>query len=406
MKLRYRYANQAVGLFVVIAVALTIALVVFMGANQRWFRRNYDYHARFTTAKDVSVGMAVTFRGFTIGRVTLITLTEENEVDVTFSVQEEYIDKVTRDSLIQVVTSPLGGGQILFHQGREPTPPLPENTYIPTFDSKQGLRLREENRVIILRDADPIAQIIGQVDPILLNADRLLANLASLSDEIRLTLRGEAGGPVARTLEGVEGSVQELQQTVVRVNALIDDTAGQIERLVVQVESMLEGLGGVYARIDGVFEEVDGVFAGIDGVFGNIDDLFGDVAGITHNIEATTASFVDPTGLVTRLLDPKGSIATFLDDDNQLYDQVSETVASLDRSIIDLQLSLDEISEFATYLNAARPQISTLLEVGRQTLASGQEVLEGVRNNPLLRGGIPERRDQPTTFQGSRDEEF
>ena len=31
---------------------------------------------------------------------------------------------------------------------------------------------------------------------------------------------------------------------------------------------------------------------------------------------------------------------------------------------------------------------------------------EALKNNPLLRGGVPEKEEQPTTFKGYRDEEF
>jgi phospholipid/cholesterol/gamma-HCH transport system substrate-binding protein len=364
MKLRYKFANQVVGVFVIVAVALTVTLIILMGANQRWFRRNYEYYARFDTAKDLSVGMAITFRGFTIGRVTDIELTQENEVHVSFTVQEEYIDKVTRDSLIQVASSPLGGGEILFHQGREQTAPLPEGTEIPIYSSKQGLRLREENRAIVLRDADPIGQALSQLDPILANVDRVLLNVAGLTEEIELTLRGQTSGPVGDVLVGLERSAAEVQRTIVRVNDVIADTAVRVDAVLARAET------------------------------------------IASNLEETSVALRDPTGLVPTLLDPKGSVATLLDDDNRLYEQVQTIVGSLQESIDGLRASIAEISEFTGYLNTAQPQISSLLEEGRQTLDSGQDVLESLRNNPLLRGGIPDAREQPTTFRSVRDEEF
>ncbi len=364
MKLRYRYANQVVGIFVIVAVGLAVTLIVLLGVNQRWFRRNYEYYARLDTAKDVSVGMSITFRGFTIGRVRDITLTETNDVHVRFTIQDEYIDKVTRDSLIQIVANPLGGGQILLHQGRQPTEPLAEGSQIPTHDSKQGLRLREENRVIILRDTDPIAQALGQLDPILTNVDRALLNVVGLTEEIDLALRGESVGPIGAALTSFEHAVAELQQTVVRVNRVIDDTTGQV------------------------------------------DVLLGDVQLIAANLEQTSAALANPTGLVKTLLDPQGSIATLLDDDNRLFDDILLIIASLERSIARLDDSLLQVAGFTAYLNTAQPQIMSLLEEGRQTISTGNAVLQGIRNNPLIRGGIPEAREQPTTFRGVRDEEF
>ncbi len=364
MKLRYRYANQVVGIFVVVAVVLTVALIVLMGANQRWFRRNYEYHARFDTAKDVAVGMSITFRGFTIGQVRSIQLTERNDVHVVFTIHEEYVDKVTRDSLIQVVTNPLGGGQILFHQGREHTEPLPEGSRILTHDSREGMRLIEEGRVIILRDADPIAQAISQIDPILASIDRILVSVVGLTDEIDLAVRGQSTGPIGETIAGFERTMGDLQQTVISANRMIADTAAHMSA------------------------------------------VLGDVQLIAANLERTSAALADPTGLVKTLIDPRGSFATLLDDENRLYDEIMQVISSLDQSIGTLDASLNEIGQFTEYLNTAQPQIMSLLEEGRQTITAGQDVLQGLRNNPLIRGGIPEPREQPTTFRSVRDEDF
>ncbi len=364
MKLRYRFANQVVGIFVILALAVTVALIVLMGANQRWFKKNYYYHAQFTTANSLSVGMDITFRGFTIGKVTAITLTQSNDVDVEFYVQEEDIDKVRENSLIQLVSSPIGGGQLVFHQGAVPTPPPPEGSLIPNFDSKQGFRLREENAVIVLRNTDPIAQALSQLDPILLNVDRVLGNLATLTDDLNAALRGDETMPLGGVLTSAEAAVAELQRTVLRVNGVIEDTTTEVNQ------------------------------------------LLGEVQGITENLQATTAELRDPTGLVTRLLDPKGSIATILNDDNALFNEVSGIIENLQTSIASLQGSIAQVEQFTEFLNTAQPQIAGILEEGRQTLDSGQDVIESLRNNPLLRGGIPEAQEQPSTFQSIRDEEF
>lgn len=366
MKLRYRLANQVVGVFVILALALTATLLVMMGINQRWFKKNFVYHTEFTTA-EASVGMPITFRGFTIGQVTDVTLNEENTVDVIFYIQEEYIDKVNRDSLIQLVSNPLGGGQLVLHQGTEPTAPPAEGATIPRYESKDGLRLRRANRVTVLRNDDPISTLLAQVDrvgPIIDNIDATLASVSGIAAQLENTLSGQGSGPIPSMLSSADEAVAQLQTAVARVNLLVADTS---------------------ARMDGVMASLEDISA---------------------NVEQTTAAIADPTGLIPRLLDPTGSIATFLNDDNQLYNQVQSVIGDLSRSIVNLQGSIAEIEGFTQYLNQTQPQISGLLEEGRQALDTGQEVLEGLRNNPLLRRGIPEAVDQPSTFQGIRDEEF
>ena len=117
------------------------------------------------------------------------------------------------------------------------------------------------------------------------------------------------------------------------------------------------------------------------------------------NVATLTDGMTDPTGLAKKLLDPKGSVATFLDDDNRLYDDISQAVADL-RDIV------AQLSEFTRFINSTQPQISGILEKGRDALDQGTDVLEAVKNNPLLRRGIPEPLEQPTTFRSFRDEDF
>lgn len=366
MKLRYRLANQVVGVFVIFALALTVTLLVLMGVNQRWFKKNFYYRTEFTTAV-VPVGTPITFRGFDIGKVTEVTLNDENVVDVTFFIQEEYIHKVNEYSLIELVSSPLGGGQLVLHQGSADTGPPVEGSLIPRLNSKQGVRYREENLVTVLQSDDPISSLLAQVDqvgPIVDKVDSTLTSIASIAAQLDSTLSGNGIGPINSMLASADSTVAQLQGAVARLNLLIGDTSSRIDEVMIDLE------------------------------------------GIAGNVEQTTAALADPTGLIPRLLDPQGSLATLLNDDNELYDEIVTIIGGLGTSMENLQGSIAEIEGFTQYLNQTQPQISGLLEEGRRTIDTGQEVLEGLRNNPLLRGGIPEAVDQPSTFQSVRDEDF
>ncbi|HUZ17218.1 MAG TPA: hypothetical protein VMV68_02450, partial [Spirochaetia bacterium] len=66
----------------------------------------------------------------------------------------------------------------------------------------------------------------------------------------------------------------------------------------------------------------------------------------------------------------------------------------------------NQLQAFVQYLNNTQPQISGILDQGRQTLVQGRDVLEGIRNNPLIRGGIPPTLNQPGTASGYRDGSF
>jgi phospholipid/cholesterol/gamma-HCH transport system substrate-binding protein len=344
-----------VGLFVVLAVTAAVLVVVLMGANQRWFASNYSYRSRFDTARGLAVDMAITFKGFEIGKVTDIELTEDNFVDVIFYVQDTYLDKVTDDSILQLTSSPIGlGGGLVFHQGARETPPLPEDSFIPSWGSPEGRRLREAGRVAVNREEDAVARLLENVNVVLATLDSTLTSVDG-------ALAGTAQGPMTDILLGI--------------NDLVTSLEASTEDLGRSVSTSVAGLG---RSISSTLAEIDAVVA---------------------NLEQTSAALADPTGIVPTLLDPKGSVATILDDDNRLFESIEATLASL-------QTSVSELASIVEFLNETTPQISGLLEEGRRTLDTGQDVLEGVKNNPLIRRGVPPAAEQPTTFQSIRDEEF
>lgn len=333
MKFRIRFANQVVGVFILAAIGFLVVILISIGANQRWFAKNYYYQSTFPSANGLDVGMPIQFKGFEIGKITEITLNDQNLVDAQFYIQDNYIDKVYEHSILQLVSNPLGlGGGLIFHQGREPSEPPPEGTTIPSWNTKEARVLIQENLVVVPRQDDQIAAILAQVEPVLGNVNRVLISLEQVMNQMSEAFAGTGGGPVAGILE----------QT---------------------------------------------------------DEALANITIITDNIAATTTELRDPRGMVPMLLGAEGSLETLLDDNNALYDQIEGILIGLNQTVGEVQ----EISEF---FNDSTPQLAGLLEEGRQAISTGQDVLVGLRNNPLLRGGIPDTLEQPTTVQSYRDAEF
>ncbi len=340
MKFRIRFAHQIVGIFVLLAILGIAAILILLGINQRWFAKDYYYWSTFNSAGGLSVGMPIRLKGFGIGKLSGISLTNDNMVEIEFFIMDTYYDKVLPNSVLELSSNPLGlGGGMFFHPGKGPAEPLPEFSYIPSMDLDVGKQLVEKGLVDRHTGEDPIGAVISSIGPILVQVDTTLLSIEEMVSSLNSSLKGEGPGPLSAVLNDLE------------------TTTGQI---------------------NSVLEDLDRVVA---------------------NVEELTGGMTDPTGLVKKLLDPKGTVATILDDDNQLYDEIVQSVEDLNRIIA-------ELGEFAAFMNTTQPQISGVLEKGRDTLDQGKDVLEAVKNNPLLRGGIPERLEQPTTFQGFRDEDF
>jgi len=337
MKFRIRFADQIVGLFILLAVLGLAGILILIGANQRWFAKNYHYYSRFNSAASLSVGQSIKLKGFEIGKVNTISLTPQNQVDIEFYIFDTYYEKVRPNSVLELAVNPLGiGGGLSFHPGKNNLSPLEELSFIPSLDLEQGKELVKKDLVDMPKGQDEIVAIMNKVGPIMDEVYSALASTNTLIASINDAITGHGEGPVAEMLA-------QLTVTTTKVS-----------------ESMYN------------------------------------VKGILANIEDITS---EPTGLVTRLLDPKGSIATLLDDDNVIFNQILIALEEVNAIIA-------QLSDFTKYVNSTQPQISGLLEKSKVALDEGKDVLEAVKNNPLLRGGITEKREQQTTFQSYRDEDF
>ncbi len=341
MKFRIRYAEQIVGLFVLIAILSLAAILIFMGINQRWFAKDYSFTSRFQSGEGLNRGMAIKLKGFTIGAVDAIELLEDNTVQIDFHIFDTYYDRVLPNSVLQLKSNPIGigGGGLVFYPGISDKPPLEEGSFIPSTDFPEGRMLMESGLVKKVDKEDAVSSVVNRIGPIL---DSTYATINALNETITTidnTLKGTQQGPLL-------------------------DVLLQTQRVMVQLHTTLEN-----------------------------------TSEITANLEKTSQQLAETQGLVKRLVDPQGSIAKLLDDDEELYTQIQSIIGELEKSAV-------ELSSFADYVNEQQPNITAILQEGRTTLQEGQDVMQGLKNNPLLRGGITEDYSTPSTFRGMRDGDY
>ena len=347
MKFRIKYADKIVGLFVVVAAVFLAAGIVMLGANQRWFSKDIRFVARFASAAGASPGTPIMMRGFQVGKVTKVRLNDENEVDAEFVIYDTYYPKVKEYSILEMVTSPIGlGTQLLFHPGKGDAIAAP-GTFIPLADSDEGKDLIERGLVDIPVKDDTITRLLAEVNPLIENVNKTVVTVNRTLTEVNRALAGQSSGP----------------------------------------------LGSIVADASGTMANVDKLTKGLSG---QTKELLDSVTAISRNVETLTR---DPTGLVPKLLDAKGSFKTILDDKNQLYD-------SINGSIGELQKTLTNVREITTSLNDEMPSIAVTLDQASGAITQAQDVLTGLRNNPLLRGGIPARMERQSQSMSMREGQF
>jgi phospholipid/cholesterol/gamma-HCH transport system substrate-binding protein len=271
---------------------------------------------------------------------------------------------------VEHATSPIGiGGGLFFHPGKAqnpPKPPLPEGAYIVSLDSDEGKDLVRRGLVEREGGDESIGALIANAGPILDNLNLVLLNVKGLTLALEDAIRGDRSNQLGALLGDVDSLVSSLDRIVTG-----RDT------------------GPAGAILSNVKNSTDTLTYAIDRTAAEATLLMADLQKVAKNIEVITA---DPTGLVPKMIDPKGSLKSFLDDNNAVYDEVIKMIKSLS-SIV------GELESFAHFVSYSTPQISSVLD-------QAENVLEGLSNNPLLRGGITEQKQQAPTLSTSRDGGF
>lgn len=364
MKFKIKFADQVVGLFIIVALAFFVVIIVLVGANQRWFAKNYRFVTSFASATGVAPGTSILMKGFTIGKIDKLTLNADNSVNAAFHIYDSYYDKAREYSILELTVSPIGlGSQLLFHPGNSEAR-LAEGSFVPTADSIEGKSLIEQELVSIPPKDDTITRLLANINPLLENTNKTIVTANRTLTEVNRALAGQSTGPLGTIVSDASTAVAALPGTMDNVDAIIAD---------------------VRVRVGSIMDKVT--------------LLLDELEAIGGNLAATTEAIRDPTGLATRLLDPSGSIKTFLDDDNALYKRVMTIVGDLEKSIKSLQ-------GIVSGLNSEMPTVTGLLNETRSAIQKAQDVLDGVKNNPLIRGGIPARVEQQPLYSSMREGSF
>ncbi len=320
MRFKIRYADQIVGIFSLAAIAGLIIFVFAIGAAQNWFVRKNNYYTIFDSGSGFSAGMDLTYKGFSIGKVKSITL-KDNMVRVDYYVLDDYTSYVHENSLVELVTSPIGlGSSFVLHPGISKNL-LESDSEIYRLDSGYGREFVEKKLVHVESQSDSIGVLMNKVSSIMDNVNRLLLVLND-------SLRGKGDTP--------------LKEIIGNVNA----------------------------------------------VTGNLIDLSGNVSAVTKNLSELSSS---GKGLVPGLLG----------------DELSENISALIGNLSVVTGDLQGISQSVSGLvGEISPEVSDALQKLNSALAQANDVLIGVKNNPLIRGGVPDRSKGSSSAAQIRDVDF
>ncbi|MDR1030389.1 MAG: MlaD family protein [Treponema sp.] len=307
MKFRIRFADQIVGVLIIVALFSLLFILFMLGKSQRWFAKDYSYTTYFDTAAGLSGNMPVQYKGFTIGNVKSYRLTPDDRVEVVFFIYEAYIDRVRTGSLVDINVSLIGlGSQFQFHPGLGQEQ-LAEGELVPSVQSPEGKQLIKRGLAALPVQDDRITLLINRTTVLLEDTDRVIRLVGD-------ALQGTDTSSLGRTFRNLETTIAQVQ-----------------------------GLSGT------VNQDLDAVLTEVRGILGELHPIIANVDTLSHKV-------LEPEGLVSRVLDTQEA--------DSVYSSLVSSLRSVSRILGNLDKTSDLLPrEAAGIVMEVRTSLKTLEDV-------------------------------------------
>lgn len=340
MKFIFKYTERIVGTFVIAAIAIVAIVAGLIAINNKVFEKKYVFKTRFSDAIGLTSTTPISFKGYQIGRITDYQLNDQNFIDAEFEIYEEYRNRITSNAVLNKSKSLLGGATTIeLIQGAEKGEPIDERGVVPSLDTPEGKTFARKNQIKLSGDA--LASMMSNLDNLLykLNQDnnpddgaifRTLVNLADATEELKHVLSS-----TDKTLSEIRGIKSSKQSSLARVVSNVGKLTDNLDQTVLQLTQTL-------SRTDSVLQ-----------------------------------AYQNPNGLVMRMLDPEGK----------------DFAEPLSRSLTDLSESLRRLNGLLEFVDSQSPDIMVLIDETREALKHTRRTMQGLSNNPFLRGGISKEPD-------------
>ncbi len=209
---RFKHLERKIGTFVLVALAGLVLTIAGIGMKQELFTPKTTIH--FIT--DIAAGTAVKLRGFDIGKVEKLALTDDARVQVTLLIRGDSMKWVRKDSKARLVKEGFIGAAIIdISPGGTQAPVLQKNELI-AFERDTGL-------------GDVVTQLRDEIVPILQDVKRLTHALQDPNGDFR------------QALHHTNVVLANLPETQKKLNSVLSVAADELPRTLRSTRETVEG---------------------------------------------------------------------------------------------------------------------------------------------------------------------
>jgi phospholipid/cholesterol/gamma-HCH transport system substrate-binding protein len=339
MHFRVKHFDRTVGIFVILALAVFIVTLVFIGRGQRWFEKRYHYTVVFNKVQGLKPGTGVTISGMEVGAVKSLRLNPQNKVELTLEVLETYKNYIRKDSQATIASSLLGGKTVEIIVGSPNQTPLPEGANIVSQEPKE--------LTDILKEIDVKAP--------LKKLDETLENVRSIAEKLN-----DPKGELFTLLKNVEFVTAQLKNGQGNVGAILQD-----KKIHGQITGTVAAIRRSAANLEEITQKASKVSQDLPQLFSEVDRAVKEVPKILEDVKRTTSDLPKVMGDVKKAAGDAPAI--------------TENVKEITK----------DVKVITGNVKKAAPEIPDFLATTHESVAEAEKLIQGLENHWLLRGSMP-----------------
>ncbi len=320
--MKQRKYETIVGIFVVASLAALLVMVLIIAQQERLWEKHVEYRAVFKNISGLKEGSEVRFAGLTVGNVKKITIDPQGQIIVNFEVIGKYSSRLRQDTKATIGFQGLLGDKTL-----DLSPGSPDQPEIPP-----------KGTVASVEPLD-ITEMITKAQPALENLQKILGNLANISDSL------------TKPDSGFSKSMEEIRQIVAKIN---------------------QGYGSL-------------------GLFLNDKALYRDYAQAVANIGNLTGA----------VQENKGALGTLLNDPVVKAD-LQKTMANLQEATSRFPELMKKAEAFVQQLQRAGKGLPALVTSGETMVTDVDKAAKAAQKSWLLRRNVPQPQERTISIQGDQ----
>jgi len=301
-----------IGILTTIAIAVLILCYSYLRGNDVFSGSN-RFYAVYNSVEGLTVSKPVLVNGFQIGRVSNMVLRPDGRTVVEMKIDPQY--NVPDNTLAKLVSMDLLGSKAIVYEMGNSKVYAEDKSYLK---------------------ADVQGSLAQSLQPIQKKAEDLIQKMDSSLASINKIMNPDFQKNVDRSFLSIANSLQTLEGTTKKIDALVAAQSGHIN--------------GIMTNAEGVTDNLKTSTSHLNTIAGNFETFSNDLAhsNIKQTLDNANQAVAALQASINKVNDGKGSLSLLLNDD-KLYRNLDSATNNLNKLFIDLKAHPKRYVSFSVF---------------------------------------------------------